>query len=256
MDDLMRAYPDALAGFDGSNLIWRDGTRMPVGDGRPDKSMEEQLGTAPSLISCDWRTRRARRCCRLPEQDPGRVRNRAFFDKMYGDCKSGQVAPKLVPVVWLPKTWGHVVRITSVNGVDRQLAAISRELDELPAEDKKYLYPLGGTYACRSVADTGQTSMHAWGAAIDINPAFSDYWLWRRSAGSEPRLCQPHPLGGRGRLRTARLHLGRTMGALRHDALRVPARTSCTELKKQPQLDCDSSAAFSQIPHWVEDGPF
>ena len=23
--------------------------------------------------------------------------------------------------------------------------------------------------------------MHAWGAAIDINPAYADYWLWRRS---------------------------------------------------------------------------
>ena len=43
IDDLIRAYPDALAGVDGANLIWRDGTRMPVGDGRPDKSMEEQL---------------------------------------------------------------------------------------------------------------------------------------------------------------------------------------------------------------------
>ena len=43
MDDLLRAYPDALAGFDGADLIWRDGTRMPVDDGLPDKSMEEQL---------------------------------------------------------------------------------------------------------------------------------------------------------------------------------------------------------------------
>ena len=43
IDDLIRAYPGALAGFDGSSLIWRDGTHMPVGDGRPDKSMEEQL---------------------------------------------------------------------------------------------------------------------------------------------------------------------------------------------------------------------
>jgi hypothetical protein len=76
-----------------------------------------------------------------------------------------------------------MVSITSVNGVDRRLAAISRELDALPADDTKYLHPLGGTYACRAVADTGQTSMHAWGAAIDINTAYSDYWLWHRAAG-------------------------------------------------------------------------
>jgi hypothetical protein len=183
MDDLLRAYPDALAGFDGAKLIWRDGTRMPADDGRPDKSMEEQLRNGSILDQLRLPYNAGAPLLPPPQQDPGRVRNRAFFDKMYGDCRLGQVTPKLVPVVWLSNTWGHVVRITSVNGVDRELAAISRDLDELPAEDKKYLYPLGGTYACRSVADTGQTSMHAWGAAIDINAAFSDYWLWHRANG-------------------------------------------------------------------------
>ena len=184
MQDLLRAYPDALAGFDGSDLIWRDGTRMPVGDGRPDKSLEEQLhqGTILDQLRLVYPAGVAL----PPQQDPGRVRNRAFFDKMYGDCRAGEVAPKLTPVVWLPKTWGHTVSITSVNGVDRRLAAISRELDELPADDKKYLRPLGGTYKCRPVADTGQLSMHAWGAAIDINPAYSDYWLWHRTADGLP----------------------------------------------------------------------
>ena len=186
MDDLLHAYPDALAGFDGTNLIWRDGTRMPVDDGRPDKDMEEQLRHGSILDQLRLPYPAGAPLLPPPQQDPGRVRNRAFFDKMYGDCKTGQVAPKPASVVWLPNTWGHVVRITPVNGVDRELAAISRELDELPAQDKKYLYPLGGTYACRSVADNGSTSMHAWGAAIDINPAFSDYWLWRRTNGGIP----------------------------------------------------------------------
>jgi hypothetical protein len=105
---------------------------------------------------------------------------------MYGDCRAGEVASTLVPVVWLANTWGHVVRITSTNGVDRRLAEVSRELDALPPEDKKCLYPPGGTYSCRAVADTGQTSMHSWGAAIDINTRFSDYWLWRRGGGDPP----------------------------------------------------------------------
>jgi hypothetical protein len=191
MDDLLRAYPDALAGFDGSNLRWRDGTRMPVGDGRsdkslPDKSMEEQLrhGSIVDQLRLVYPAGAA--LLPPPLQDPGRVRSRAFFNKMYGDCAAGEVVPKLVSVAWLPRTWGHTVSITSVNGVDRRLAAISRELDALPAEDKKYLYPPGGTYKCRPVADTGQTSMHGWGAAIDINPAYSDYWLWRRDGGGTP----------------------------------------------------------------------
>jgi hypothetical protein len=183
VQDLVRAYPDALAGFDGSELIWRDGTRMPVGDGRPDKSPQSQLrqGSIQDQLRLTYPAGAG--LLPAPQQDPGRIRNRAFFDKMYGDCRAAEVAPKLVPVVWLPTTWGHAVSITSVNGVNRRLAAVSRELDKLPADDKKYLYPLGGTYTCRAVADTGQTSMHAWGAAIDINPAYSDYWLWRRPAG-------------------------------------------------------------------------
>jgi hypothetical protein len=182
IDDLIRAYPDALAGFDGTDLIWRDGTRMPVGDLRPVTSMEEQLRNGSILEQLRLVYPVGMPLLPAPEHDPGRVRNKAFFDKMYGDCRSGQVAPKLVQVIWLPTTWGHTVSITSVNGVDRRLAAVSRELDTLSADDKRYLYPPGGTYACRSVADTGQTSMHAWGAAIDINPAFSNYWFWRRSA--------------------------------------------------------------------------
>jgi hypothetical protein len=187
-DDLLHAYPDALAGIDSTDLIWRDGTRMKVDDGLPDKSMEEQFRHGSILDQLRPQYPAGRTIMPVPQEDPGRVRNRAFFDKMYGDCRRDQVTPRLVPVIWLPNTWGHVVRITSVNGVDRQLTAISHQLDELPADDKRYLYPLGGTYTCtcRHVADTGQTSMHGWGAAIDINPALSDYWLWHRAAGDPP----------------------------------------------------------------------
>jgi hypothetical protein len=182
MDALLRAYPDALAGFDGSDLIWRDGTRMPVDDGRPDKTPEEELRGGSILDQLRQVYPAGAPLLPAPLQDPGRVRNRAFFAKMYGNCRAGEVTPKLVRVVWLPKTWGHTVSITSVNGVDRRLAAISRELDALPAEDVKYLRPLGGTYVCRTVADTGEPSMHSWGAAIDINTGFSDYWLWHHHA--------------------------------------------------------------------------
>ncbi|HEY7577812.1 MAG TPA: M15 family metallopeptidase [Acetobacteraceae bacterium] len=193
IDDLLRAYPDALAEFDGSNLIWRDGRRMAVGDGRPDKSLAEQLRNGSILDQLRLPYPAGTALPPAPSTDPGRVRNRAFFDAMYGDCRSGQVAPKLVPVVWLPRTWGHSVSITSANHVDRYLAAVSRELDVLPEEDRRALYPPGGTYTCRPVADTGQRSMHAWGAAIDINPAVADYWLWRRSGSSIPAYANRVP---------------------------------------------------------------
>ena len=179
-DELVRAYPEALSGFDGTNLIWRDGTKMPVGQVQPGRSEEEVL-RRPSIADQLASRYPAGAPLLPPQDDPGRARNQAFFDKMYGDCRAGQVAPRLVRVVWLPRSWGHAVSVTSVNGLDRALAAISRELDALPAEDKKYLYPIGGTYNCRLVAGTEQTSMHSWGAAIDINTAYSDYWRWSRS---------------------------------------------------------------------------
>ena len=180
LDDLVRAYPEALARADGSTLVWRDGTRMAAGPVHPGLELEDnpQGGSILDQLAAAYPAGSPEE----PLGDPGRVRNAAFFDRMYGDCRLGQVAPHLVPVVWLPGSWGHTVSITSVNGVDRRLAAISRELDELPAADKRYLHPTAGTYNCRTIAGAAQSSMHAWGAAIDINTAYSDYWRWRHGS--------------------------------------------------------------------------
>jgi hypothetical protein len=179
LDALIRAYPQQLAGYDSTDLIWRDGARMPLSDGQPHKTFEEMLRHGSILDQI-----------RLPypvgigvaafdrQSDPGRIRNRAFFDKMYGDCWKGEVALRLVSVVWLPRSWGHTIRVTSVNGVAQRLSEISEALDGLPVAAERYLYPPAGTYNCRTVADTGEPSMHSWGAALDINSAHADYWLW------------------------------------------------------------------------------
>jgi hypothetical protein len=184
LDALVRAYPEQLAGYHSSDLIWRDGTRMPLSDGRPNKSFEEMLrhGSILDQIRLPYPVGAVALLSEpQPQNDPGRIRNRAFFDKAYGDCWRGEVAPRLVSVVWLPQSWGHTIQVTSVNGVAEQIAKISNELDALPIAIKRFVYPPAGTYNCRTVADTGQPSMHAWGAAIDINAAHADYWLWRRS---------------------------------------------------------------------------
>lgn len=183
LDALVRAYPQQLAGYDAADLIWRDGTRMPLSDGQPYKSFNEMLRHGSildqmrlpypvGLGNVAWG----------PQGDPGRIRNRAFFDKMYGNCWRGEVAPRLVSIVWLPNSWGGTVRVTSINGVAQRLAEISQELDGLAPALKRYLYPPAGTYSCRNVADTGEPSMHSWGAAIDINAAHAAYWLWARDA--------------------------------------------------------------------------
>jgi hypothetical protein len=189
LDALVRAYPDFLGGYDATDLIWRDGTRMPLSDRQPAKSFEEMLrrGSILDQIRLPYPAG-VMPASSGPPDDPGRIRDRAFFDKMYGDCWKGEVAPRLASVVWLPRSWGRTIRVTSVNGVDRHLAAISDELDQLPEQLKRYAYPPAGTYNCRPVADTGQPSMHSWGAAIDINTAHADYWQWRASGGYVNRI--------------------------------------------------------------------
>jgi D-alanyl-D-alanine carboxypeptidase len=182
LDALVRAYPDFLASHDGVSLLWKDGMRTPVSDGRKDKSYEEKLHH-PSIqdqLSIPY----VRGPLTKPHganNDPGRFRNVAFFDKMYGDCSKGEVQKKLARVAWLPKSGGGLVEITTVNGVANKLRAVSVELDRLPSEIKKYVFPSAGTFNCRTVKDTGNPSMHAWGAAIDINVKFADYWLWSKS---------------------------------------------------------------------------
>ena len=159
-DALLAAYPGQFT-REGDQLVWRDGTRVAFS--------VDQLAAGYSRAMPP----------QMPAEgdDPGRTRNSAFFAKMYGECNRDEVAPHLVPVAW---PGGHIVRMTEINHVDRHLAAVARELDA--PEWRHTLWPNGGTYACRAVADTGAPSMHSYGAAIDINLVVSDYWLWRRGA--------------------------------------------------------------------------
>lgn len=180
LDNLVAAYPNALIGHDDKVLRWRDGAEMPLADGNDNKPFEESLRHAS--ISDQMRMPYPRGALDQPppvDSDPGRLRNAAFFTKMYGDCAKGEVAAHLVALNWLPKSWGKPIRITAINGVDVQLRAVSAEIDALPDKIKRAAYPIAGTYNCRAVADTGAPSPHSYGIAIDLNSRSSDYWFWQ-----------------------------------------------------------------------------
>jgi hypothetical protein len=176
---LVAAYPDTIAGFDAVHLKLKDGRRLPISDGRTDKSFDQLLddpdiddmfafaysaGEPPSAPPANF--------------DPGRVRVDALFKALYGNCEAGEVSPHMRAIQWLPRNKGGSVRFTTAQGADKALEAVSRELDELPSKFLKYLKPTAGTYNCRPIAGTGRMSMHGFGAAIDINVDFSDYWRW------------------------------------------------------------------------------
>lgn len=180
LDALLAAYPDWLHSYTEDELIWRDGTRMPLGRAYARRPLAEMLGRATVREQFAIPYPLAAAPFRPPatDEDPGRIRNEAFFLKMYGDCRRGEVTAKLRSVAWLPRHGGGTVRATTVNGVADQLEKVSRDLDALPEEMIRFLVPTSGTYNCRSIAGTDRLSVHAFAAAIDINASFGDYWQW------------------------------------------------------------------------------
>jgi len=187
LDALLAAYHDKLASYTDSELVWKDGTHMPLGTLHSARPFAEMLARAEIFDQFAIPYPLASAPFQAPaiDEDPGRIRNDAFFLKMYGDCRAGQVTGNLKVIAWLPRHGGGTVRATTVNGVADQLAKVSRDLDELPAEFVRYLVPTSGIYNCRPIAQTDRLSMHAFGAAIDINAKFGNYWLWsKRPDGS------------------------------------------------------------------------
>ncbi len=188
MRRLVAAYPDFLADYEDNAIIWRDGTRMTFDDGR-DKDFKQRL-TDPDLedqFYVDY-PRGLRGVPPMDNVDPGRVRYEPFFTKMYGDCKSdsASVRDNLAEVVWLPENYGKTLRVTRVNGVADALRDVSAQLDKLPRRFIKYLRPSAGTYHCRTIAGTDRFSVHAFGAAVDINAKYGDYWRWSNPEPGEP----------------------------------------------------------------------
>lgn len=188
-DNLVEAYPDHFERIEGNELVWRDGTRMPIDDGRGAKSPAARL-ESPDIKDMFADPYPAGGPIVAPDKDadPGRARPPALFDKMYGDCRQGGVTGRLVDIVWLPKKWGRRLQVTTVNGVDKRLAEVSRALDALPADFDKYLLPSAGTYNCRPIAGTNRISAHGHGIAIDLAVAQSDYWRWSKP-GADGRIA-------------------------------------------------------------------
>ena len=46
LDALIAAYPDKLASYTDTELVWKDGSRMPLGSAHPNKPFAEMLERA------------------------------------------------------------------------------------------------------------------------------------------------------------------------------------------------------------------
>jgi hypothetical protein len=83
-----------------------------------------------------------------------------------------------VPVKW----FGETLQVTKVNGVNKALEAVRDELVSR-TDLRKFLTPSAGVFNWRKVAGQANLSVHSFGAAVDLNTKFADYWVW---SGGKP----------------------------------------------------------------------
>ncbi len=174
---LVAAYPgNVRAGTDG-NVVMANGSNLAVDLKRTPATFEQRLDQAdlidqlsiPYPAGCPV-------SAPAMNEDPGRLRYDPFFSAMYGGTVKA-VAKNLTTIPW----FGQKVTVTKVNGVDTALKAVADDLAVLIAakpELRRYVAPSAGTYNFRVIAGTKRLSVHSYGAAIDINTAYSDYWRW------------------------------------------------------------------------------
>ena len=178
---LVAAYPQFIERVEGDTLVWKDGTRMPLDDGKGTKSLDAKLDDPDieDMFSMAYPIGDAG----VPppkDFDPGRVRHGPLFDKMYGNCLTANVQQALVQVVWLPTKVGARLMFHPANGAAEQLRKVSEELDRLPARFLEFLHPAAGTFNCRPIAGTKRLSAHGYGVAVDISTKRAHYWRWTK----------------------------------------------------------------------------
>jgi hypothetical protein len=166
---LIKAYPNQITGFKDNKIIFKDNSTLIYDDFK--KKTNQELIDNPDIedqFSIEYKLG--------SRNDSGRIRNEAFFKKIYGNSKS-EVEKNLVEIVWCPKLVNQKIKVTSINGIDTIVKKLSAELDNHP-EYKNYIQNIGGTFNWRKIAGTNRLSMHSFGMTIDINTKFSNYWQW------------------------------------------------------------------------------
>lgn len=175
---LIEAYPETLLRSEDGSIRFRDGgPPLPIDDGKAkDHAQKLAAGDIEDSLSqiyppgpCETR----------PEvnSDPGRIRSEALMKRLYGGS-ARDVEASLVEVNW----FGSKLPVTKRQGVARALEQVRDELKSMP-ELKAFLTPSAGTFNWRKIAGASNLSVHSFGAAIDLNTRFADYWIW---AGGKP----------------------------------------------------------------------
>lgn len=179
-DKLIKAYPEHLIACENNNLVWRNGERQLYDDGKQ-KTFDQLLEQADveDMFAFPYPVGANSYAPPAVNVDAGRIRNEAFFKRMYGENQSA-VKDNLTTLKWLPKSDGETLKIQSVNGIAAKLEQVSKELDELSPALKKYVIDTSGIFNWRVISGTDRLSNHSFAIAIDINTKHADYWQWAK----------------------------------------------------------------------------
>lgn len=187
---LVAAYPETLAGVEDGRLTFLDGGEpLLIDDGKAKDhfaklaqgDVEDSLSQVYPVGPCETKP--------AVNDDPGRIRSDSLMMRLYG-ASAREVERSLVKVAW----FGESVRVTKRQGAAAALEKVRDELKSRP-ELKKYLSPSAGTFNWRKVANAPNMSVHSFGAAIDINTKFADYWIWSGGKpGKVPHYANKFPL--------------------------------------------------------------
>lgn len=177
---LLKAYP-GLFTISGNVLTWTDGATMVWDDGKArDADALLESPDIEDMFRYVYPTAAEGALVPAEDFDPGRIRNEAFFEKLYGKS-AAEVGKHIANVKWLPKLGKKTVQVTKVFGINDRLGKISDVLEAMPAELSRYGLKPGGGFVWRPIAGTNRLSVHSFGAAFDINVGFSDYWYNNRN---------------------------------------------------------------------------
>ena len=173
---LLKAYPSTVVRVTDNTVLLANGRQLILDDGQGTKPAAARLANPDikDMFAANYPLTFGA----TPDHDPGRARNAAFFEALYGDCRRGEVEQHLVDVLWLPAKSGGKLRVTRLNGVADRLAEVSRALDALPDRLTQFLLPAAGAYHCRPIAGTTRMSAHGYGIAVDIATKHAHYWRW------------------------------------------------------------------------------
>ena len=173
---LMDVYPNQGITYNQNKIWFPDSTFIVYDDGK-----EKDFVT--KLDDCDIEDMFSMKYVRgsnPPDylSDCGRGRSEQLYKKMYGSNEAA-VRHNLVKVDW----FGQKIPFTSVNGANKHLEDVAKELSKKP-ELRKYLVKASSFY-WRKVRGANRQSAHSYGIAIDINTDYSNYWLWSNPKCSE-----------------------------------------------------------------------